>query len=69
MWAGTAQLTRPNSAPKVVGPMSAQQFTLLLWVWAGPGPDIKAGPESAWPTKTIKVGPEPAWPRERGTHH
>jgi len=59
-WAGPAQLTGPDSAPKGlgrsrpkngVGPISAQQFILLLLVWAGPGPDLKAGPASAWPRK------------------
>jgi len=27
---------------------------LLLWVWAGPGPNIKVGPEPAWPRKVKK---------------
>jgi len=46
-WAGLS--------PKGVGPISAQQFTLLLRVWAGPDPYIKAGPEPAWPRK-VKTG-------------
>jgi len=29
-------------------------FILLLLVWAGLGPDLKAGPESAWPRK-VKI--------------
>jgi len=52
-WAG------PNNwaglSPKRVGPISAQQFSFLL-VWARPGPESKAGPESVWPTKTSGLG-------------
>jgi len=59
-WAGPTQLTELDSAPKGlgqslpkngVGPISTQQFILLLLVWTRPGPDLKAGPESAWPRK------------------
>jgi len=48
-WAGPTNWA--ELSPKRVGPISAQQFILLLLVWAGTGPDLKAGPESAWPRK------------------
>ena len=38
------------------GPDSAQQSSLLLLVWVGPGPDIRAGPEPAWPRKEKQGG-------------
>ena len=50
MWAGPTQLTRPDSTPKGLGQSRPNSFTLLR-VWAGPGPDIRAGPELAWPRK------------------
>ena len=37
--------------PDWVGPISAQQAIMLLLVWAGPGPDLKAGPEPVWPRR------------------
>ena len=51
MWAGPAQLTRPDSTLKGLGRSWPNSFTLLFRVWAGPGLDIKAGPELAWPRK------------------
>ena len=70
MWAGPAQLTRPDSAlkrrwaglgPKGIGPISPQQPSPL-----GLGrtrPDRRFGPESFWPITNISR-PELVWPRE-----
>jgi hypothetical protein len=43
-WASPANWA--GLSPKRVGPISAQQFTLFIRVWAGPSLDIRAGPEN-----------------------
>ena len=50
MWAGLAQLTGSDSAQK--GWASLGPTNSPIFVWARPGPDSKAGPESVWPTNT-----------------
>ena len=81
--AGPTQLTRPESAQKGLGrSRPSRDWADLgptkspIFVWVGPSPDSRDGPESVWPTntwlgqnqsgpekkKTNNAGPESAWP-------
>ena len=73
-WAGPAQITGPDSAPKGLADLGPTKSPIFFW--ARPGPDSKDGPESVWPIntwlgqnqpgpekeKTNNAGPESAWP-------
>jgi len=74
-WAGPAQLTRLDSAQKKgwadIGPSgiwaNLGPTKSYISVWARPGPNSRAGPESVWPTNTLEMGQNPYGP-EKGTH-
>ena len=53
-WAGSAQLTGPDTAPKGLGRSRPNKISFL--VWARPSPNSRAGPESVWPTNTSELG-------------
>jgi len=73
-WARPAQLTGLDSAQKGVGRYRPSGIWANLGptksyisVWARPGPNSRAGPESVWPTNTSEMGQNPSGP-EKGTH-
>ena len=57
-WAGFSPTKKgwAELGPDWVGSISAQQTIMLLLVWAGPGPDLKAGPEPVWPRREKRNG-------------
>jgi len=74
-WARPAQLTGLDSTQKKgwadlspsgiwanLGPTKSS-----ISVWARPGPDSRAGPESVWPTNTSEMGQNQPGP-VKGTH-
>ena len=70
-WAGPAQLTGPDSAQKRLGQSQPSRdwadigpTKSPIFVWAGPSPESRDGPEPVWPReeKTNNAGPESAWP-------
>ena len=57
-WAGLS----PKKGWADLGPTKSS-----ISVWARPGPDSRAGPESVWPTNTSEMGQNQPGP-VKGTH-